>query len=956
MGNVFVPRSQDARYIEEESEFYIVEEYTGVNYIRNGGFELGYDFWTTNFLVYLTEGKFGGKAANVKSAGTISQVFESATLNGTTTSFAPMYVSFDAKGVGTSPSVNFNMNTGAGVNIRSESVAPRVGEWTRYTYVFTPTSITSQIAFTHVGGTSVMIDNISITSSPIDFHIPMPQALTMRPFDLSDQKAPYLSARGVSIILHPLSDYGFVMSAVVGLGYEDPSNNVLQLPSGESKLMSTVPTGNEFSITGTISDASSANVDRKKAALIQALSKNLDRPIVLAHKRRNCRLDIGNLGFISCVYTGGLGIQRTNNHIQDVSLDFSTTDSKIYYAPKTLTLANTDALRSTTAPTTATATFPRHRWFFRYKDQPYRSVRVSDTSTVYSSLNGGALEDREGNLWIWGRAADQIALDNGGTPSATNRYVARLYKNSAKATVYAFTHATSAEVYGLTLLQNGDIVAYGMFTGPTTGAAVWSSRTATWGAFYTSAITSTNANFAITKMIRVGNRMWWLCNANCTVNGVSLGTDSQCARSVFYTDNYFRAGNRYEIEPTNTPVMYLEADNSGNVFLASITAPSDDVCRVYRMIPLNDGSVNFRVMAALDESSSHVAESYIVGRMVRRNAGVLISYSYWPAGFSGAGTPYIMEITDIQNKKVQQAPASSFYENQMFTDEAGNTITFTTTDSTGSAGSTTNYKYKNLDLSGAVEFTAGGKYVVATERWMYKSKNWTFGKEPFVNYYRAIPSQSIVTSPAAVRTSPIVRFIGGGYATLLGRIYNETNGSSLSFSGRLQGGEEFIFDPENPQLPEGLTLIENTGPGGVFSLEAGANSILVHSNTLWHTIPGGAVSGSGITRHLELRGLESTPFFTGKVNLRVTSSVFYVDAYVGGLTLAMCSGSTTPTSTEPSGTLSVLTLSDISFSGVDGLALLYSGTYTGYSSGALYVPYVDLIMPTTSLTIEAGTV
>jgi len=374
------------------------------------------------------------------------------------------------------------------------------------------------------------------------------------------------------------------------------------------------------------------------------------------------------------------------------------------------------------------------------------------------------------------------------------------------------------------------------------------------------------------------------------------------------------------------------------------------------MTPLNDGTVYFRVVAALDEDSSHIAESYIVGRMARRNAGVIVSYSSWPAGSSGAGYSYTMEIRDVQNKRAQPVPSSSFYENRIFTDESGNSITFTTTDSTGAAGSTTNFKYKNLDLSGAVEYTASGKLAVPTERWIYRSANWSFGKEPFVNYYRAVPSQTLVTSPAAVRTSPLLRFVGGGYATFLGKIYNETNGSSLTLSGRLRGGEEFILDPENPVLPEGLALVDNSGPGGVFSLEPGVNSLLVHSNTQWHVVPGGSVSGSNITRHLELIGLHNTPFYTGKVRLRVASSVFYVDAYVSGLTLPLCSGSTTPTYTEPSGTLSVLTLSDISSSGISGLALLYSGTYAGYSSGALYVPVVEVIVPTTALTIEAGTI
>lgn len=955
MGNVYIPPSQDARYIEGESEFYIVEQLKIKNYARNGGFENGFDVWSNVGIIALSTGKYGGHAAYLSSSGVLTTQFESAT-SGSWTSYQRMYVSFDAKGEADSGAgpLTLTVKSGTPATLATLTVTPKRDEWTRYTVSFVPTTTTSSLEFSNAAW-FVSIDNVHIGTQPVDLHVPMPHALALPIFDYSDQSAPYFAAEGLTIKITPLSSYGFKLSGVVGLGYENPQHNTITLQTGEERLLSTVPTSKDFSITGTIGDSSSANVDRKKAALIAAITKSPDKPVILAHKRKNCSADIGNLGFIQCVYTGGLGIQRTNNYSQDISLDFRQLDPSVYYAPKSLNIATCDALRKED-DSTAAAAFPRERNFVRYKNQPYRSMRNTGSSTMSSSIPGGAIEDKEGGLWLWGKPADDIAIANGQTVAAQARCVVRLYKGSAYPTFHTFTHPTSAEIHGLLLLQNGDIVAHGRFTSlGAYGVAVWNSRAGTWGLL--GALTSTNALFTVQHMRRVGNRLWFTGSANVTVNGTSLGSDAQCARSVFYTDNYFLSATRYEIEPSLTTALQIETDDSGNVYVRSVTSSGDDDCRIYRLTTLSDGSLYFWLTAVLDEDSSHVLESYIVGSLLKRKSGVAISYSYWPAGYSGAASYYIMEILDISNKSVQAVPAGSFYESGGFTDDNRNSYSFTYTDSTGSAGATSNFKYRQFDLSGAVEYSAGKKFMPAVSRSFQRTASWEFGKEAFVNYYRAIPTQTLVTNPAAVRVSPLVRFVGGGYSTFIGRMINETNGSSVAFSGRLRGGEEFIFDPSNPVLPEGLTLIDNSGPLGIFCLDPGTNSILLQMNTLWATVPGGAVSGSDCCRHLELTALTTHAAFTGKISISEASGTLSIKSVSpSGSTSTIATGSTTPAFSEPSGTLNVLTMTQSGGSGVAGLALMYSGTYTGYTSGTVYVPLCELIVPTATLTIEAGTI
>lgn len=952
----YIPPSMDSRYIEDESEFYIVTQVKTKNVVRNGGFENGFDYWTLTNPTYLVEGKYGGHAATVTSTASIYGGIESPT-DGKQASYVRTYASFDAKAAaGSTTTVTLiveNSYLGTQVATRTYTVYP--DRWTRYTLDFTPTAATCQFRFTAAG--TAYVDNVHAAKERTDLHVPMPHALALRIFDYSDQKAPFISANGLTVRLSPLSDYGFKMSGVVGLGYENPQHNTIQATSGEERLLSTVPVSKDFSITGTISDASSANIDRRKATLVAAIASARQSPVILAHKRRNCKVDIGELGFIQCAYTGGLGIQRTNNHIQDISLDFRQLDPNIYYLPKSLNADTVTALRKPTDPNEA-ATFPRQRWTYRYKGQPYRSCRNTGSSTLVSQYDG-AVEDSEGNLWIWGQAADDMAFEDGlSAPSTANKYIVRLYRESGTRSYQSVTRLSNTHIAGAVPLKNGDMLIYGGFSSvyaSNPGLAIWNSRTNALTGVPT--ITSASASIIFTKMRIVGNRIWFIVNDTFDVSGVSIGTTTQCQRSVFYTDDYFQTVTRFAVETVYTPALDIETDDAGNFYVRSIIQPaSDEWTFLYKLEVDSTGTITSSVIYSETEDSTHVLPSYVFGTLIKRKSGVALPYAYTYALPGTTTTYHLLEIRDRQNQSVQTDPGGAFYNWRGYTDEARDSRAVLTTDSTGSWAYNSDLLYRSYRLSTAVEFDSARKILPAHARVLYKSANWEFGKEIYVSPYRAVPAQTTVTNPAASRVYPHIRFIGGGFTTYLGRIVNETNGSSLSFSGRLRGGEEFLFDPLNPVPNTEVSVLENTGPGGLFCLDPGENSIVIHANTLWHEIPSGAVSGSKCIRHLELTKFVDQSRFTGKIRAQVAASTLTVYSYATGSNYSLTAGSTTPSFTEPSGSLNVLTLTATGSDNIDGLALMYSGTYTSYDSGALYVPLIQFIVPTAAMTIEAGTI
>jgi len=965
MANVFIPRDQDARYIEDRSEFYIVSQVDTKNYIRNGGFEIGQDFWGFALDGWLETGKYGGHAARIPSGNVLWQTLESPT-DGSITGYQRCYLTFDAKsasGATASLTVQMAASYGGGT-LSSKITTVTLGEWTQIQFNYVPTGITHVLRFTCTG--DVLVDNICVTSTPIDLHIPMPQAAALKIFDLSSQQPPYVAAPGLMLKMTPLSDYGFVMSSVVGLGYENPQNNTITLPTGEDRLLSSTPVAKDFSITGSITDASSANLDRKKAALIAAISGK-GTSFVLGHRRSKCDQWIGDWGFIQCTYTGGLGIQRTTNYSQDISLDFRQLDPLIYYAPSSLNVKTLGALASTNDPAVP-VTFSYDRYAFRYKNQPYRSARTTGSGTLYSLVEGGAVEDAEGNLWVWGKPADVLAYQNSVTPSATSRYIYRLYKGSGYPTAFAVTHGLQADVNGIIPMKNGDVLIYGKFSAPATGICLWSSRT---GSLTTiGAMTSSNANVEITRVRAEGTRLWFTTTANVTFGGVSAGSDFTCASSVFYTDTFFNTAtginsNAYFGDTSSNPRPQIETDDSGNVYLRMLTSVGgvgDDRVIVSKLTYNEAGTPAFSPMAYLDENSTHSTESYVVDNLIKRAKGVGVPYAFYAQG-SSSYTPYVLEISDIQNQRVVQVPDNSLTGDPSnahlaFTDKFGNTHGWSPQE-TALYGGRTNFTYKNRLLSGSVEYSADGKLLPSVARRMYASENWELVRESYNNPYRTLPIQTTITNPSSVRLSPIIRFVGGGAITYVGRIINETNGSSLAISGTLRPGEELSFDPMDPFLPEDFVLLENRGPSGVFTLDPGVNSIVTQVNTLWAPYTTSlSLAWANAIRHVELENLY-TYRFTGRIRFSVTGGTMTIQSRhsstSGNYSFNLATASTTAVAT-PNSSVRVLSAAAAGGSTVSGHVIVYEATYSGGLTDDLFVPLVEMIVPTSALTIEKGTI
>ncbi len=967
MSNVYIPRSQDARYIEgEKSEFYIASQVSTSNYVRNGGFELGMDYWGFVSDGWLVAGMYGGRAGYIPTGNNAFTYLEAPT-DGTQTGFRPAYLVFDAKaGAAATATVTVELcNTAGGAAVTSRAFSVRLEEWTQCKWSFTPTQATYYLRFVASG--DVVIDNVAVTSAPVDLHIPMPQAQAIKIFDLSDQAPPHIAAPGLMLEMKPLSDFGFNLTSVVGLGYEAPQTNSVSLPSGEERLLSSLPAAKDFSITGSITDASSANLDRKKAALVDFLGKGT-KGLVLAHRRSLCGEWIGDWGFIRAAYTGGLGIQRTSNHSQDISLDFRQLDPYVYYAPTSLNVESLGTLYQTTDPTVPVS-FSFDRYTIRYRGQPYRSLRHSGSGTIYSTVEGGGLEDAEGRLWVWGKPADVAAYQLLQTPSATTRFVFAFLKNTCIAIGGGFTHGLSAEVRGALALKNGDVLLYGGFSSPGTCLARYDSRTGLVTSAH-GALTSSNSNLQITKIVSEGTRLWFTVSGNVTFGGVSAGSDFHCASSVFYTDDLFQTAasvivNPYYGDGSSNPLTDIESDDSGNVYLRFRANPGgtgDDRVVISKLVYAADGTPSFSPMAYMDEDSAHTVESYLVSPLARRAKGVAVPYIFYEQG-SSSYKPYILEIADIQNQTVVEIPDNSLTGSPLvnhaaFSDYSGNTHGFALSEGS-SFGGLTNFRYRDRMLSGSVEMTKEGKLLPSVARRLYASPNWEIGHEYYSNPYRTLPVQSVLTNPSAVRTVPVIRMVGGGFSTHVGRIVNETNGSSISISGTLAAGEELSFDPLSPYLPDNFVLVENRGPGGVFCLEPGQNSIVTHVNTLWSPYTtAGTLAYSSALRHIELRNLY-TYRNTGRVRFTVSGVTLTLQArHTNSLTsysINLATASTTAAAT-PYAAVRVLTASPSGGSGVQGHLILYEATYTGTTSNEMLLPLVELVVPKLSLTIEGGTI
>lgn len=962
MANVFIPRSNDARYIEDDSEFYVVKQIKGPNLVKNGGFELGVDFWTfyhptaSSVGATLTTGLYGGFAAKLYPGNTVYQMLDTPNNSGYLTG-EQYYLHADIKlAQGSTGSVTVYQGNSFGTPVSSK-VYPLTTDWTKVLFQYTPTALPHYIWFAPTSlSAELVIDNVCMTREPLDIHIPMPQALGMKCFDLTGQKAPFISAAGVMAKLIPLSDYGFVMSAVVGLGYENPQHNTIKLPSGQEKLLSTQPAAKEFSITGTISDASSLNVDRKKAALIQQLASSPDMPVILAHKRRGCRIDQGELGFIQCLYTGGLGIQRTSNHIQDISLDFTQLDPVVYYGPKSLYVDTINSLRQP-LDTRASTAAPYNPYFFRYKGQPYRSPRDTGITNLAGGVRG-AIEDANGDLWIWGGAAEDMIIGGGGSVTATSIFVVRLRKY-AGGPFTAFnitTTALGASIRGALPLKNGDILFYGKFTSPSIGIARWDSRTDTLVAV--PGLTTSSSDPGVSKLSMVGTRIHFTLDNNLSINGVSSGTDAVSRVSTYFTDDQFVTFTpASQFTAGNTVVM--ETDDDGNVYiLVKDTSGADDDVDIYSQKVYPWGVSYTELMFKMDEDSAHVFESYVVpARIIRRAHGFAIGYDYAAVG-SATYIPSLLDYRSAMSRTVQVVPDGSFEAITAYSDDNGTISTFDVFENSALPGATSNYAFLDRFYTGAVSYTAKKKLDVPHSRWVYRTPNWEMGYEAWVNPYRVVPSHTLVTNPSAVRTNPVIRFMGGGYRTFIGKVFNETNGSSVTLSGQLRGGEELYFDPLNPVLPSEITMIDNSGPDGVFALEPGENSIIVQVNTLWAPISA-SVSGSNIVRHLLLKSFVSTQY-TGKVRMTHNGTTFSFGAasVPGAISgVSVTSEGLAASSFLTSGNyVRLVPMTQFGGSGTTGITVLYPGTYTSYDSGVLYAPLCEIITPNAALTIEEGTI
>ena len=144
----------------------------------------------------------------------------------------------------------------------------------------------------------------------------------------------YLEAKNGGRIYN-LRDKGFMLTGIVGLGMNEPSNIIDQLSDGQGYYNKTIPTVRNFSLVGSIYGSNYNDLSVKKNSLYELLSPfghnpNAQPLLMLYQALDDCGNPTGKTLRIYCFYKGGLSSTTDNLYGEKISIDFEMADPYIY--------------------------------------------------------------------------------------------------------------------------------------------------------------------------------------------------------------------------------------------------------------------------------------------------------------------------------------------------------------------------------------------------------------------------------------------------------------------------------------------------------------------------------------------------------------------------------------------------------------------------------------------------
>jgi hypothetical protein len=264
--------------------------------------------------------------------------------------------------------------------------------------------------------------------------------------------------------------YRFFLTAIAGLGMTTPGNVLLNYAQADGATIQDIRLPpRSFQIAGFFSETSMPQIERQKAQLSRAVSRDLAglrQPIVLTYQPTDCGEPVGMMTQIACVYSGGLEGNISMPLRETAILSFTQ------YVPYLSTGDQGATLSVTQTLATANSTVQRSPlgvW-----------AAMSTGVTVGGSVASIAkfLVARDGTVYAGG------LFDTAGGVSANN---IATWNGSAWAVVGAAA-AINSNVMDMIQGADGTIYVGGLFTNANgvanaDGIATWNG--ATWGALST---------------------------------------------------------------------------------------------------------------------------------------------------------------------------------------------------------------------------------------------------------------------------------------------------------------------------------------------------------------------------------------------------------------------------------------------------------------------------------------
>lgn len=344
-----------------------------------------------------------------------------------------------------------------------------------------------------------------------------------------------------------LKDYGFLLTAIIGLGMAPPRHEALAFAQLDgASYQNTIKPPRTFSLAGRIAATTPTAADVAVSQLSQLVDRDrvaLRQPLVVTMQAQECGVDCGQPLTIPALYTGGLEGNNLELPTSQVPITFTQYLPYITSHSQGAALDVQDAIAS---PGGILARSPTGTW-----------------STLSTGVSGGVVR------------AIVVGLDGlvyvGGTFTAAGAtsadFIASYNPQTATWAVLSSATALNAAVQALAVGPDGRIYVGGAFTnaggvGAADFIAVWDPVAASWAAL------STGMDALVNALCWVGNTLY--AGGNFTTAGGGAAARVAAWNGSAWSALGSGAGSAVNALATNGTLLYIggQFSNGGGVAAA----------------------------------------------------------------------------------------------------------------------------------------------------------------------------------------------------------------------------------------------------------------------------------------------------------------------------------------------------------------------------------------------------